>query len=156
MSSSSSSRPRSKLPTTCGHPDREHHAHGMCRQCYQSVHRGHGDPSFRQQNQNLLFTVKQRCILCGDAFEPKRKCELHPEICDVCHAEYCECTVASKVDLEPLEELIEQVQGKEELLIPLLRARKITLRLAGKTTNSLPRIPAVVTSGDYPYGVRDI
>lgn len=125
---------------TCEHPEREHHAHGMCKVCYMRHHRAIENPDAKWRPEvNLNFTVKNNCIVCGDGYNvQRRKCDLHPQICDTCHVEYCECKAKAGVELTPLEDI---AQMKEASQVPFLRARKMTLRLAGKkTTNSLPNI----------------
>src|ERR1700738_973653 len=90
----------------CGHPDRKHHAHGMCYQCYQQSHRGSGDPLNRHPELVLGFIVQKNCILCGDGMPLlDRECQLHPDICNTCEREYCECQALEQIDLMPLEEI---------------------------------------------------
>lgn len=134
----------SEFATKCEHTDRLHHAKGMCGACYMRFHRMISrdlkhDPDYRHPEISLNFTVKNNCILCGDGFNDQHRkgCTLHPEICDTCHAEYCECKVGGRIELTPLEDI---AQMKEDSQISILYARKMTLRIAGKRTNSLPRI----------------
>jgi hypothetical protein len=101
--------------------------------------RRNGDPLFRHPELVLGFRVQNQCILCGDGMgHAKRECQLHPGICDVCEQEYCECMATEQVVLRPLEEIARL--HEDDQIEPLL-ARKLTLRAAGKETNSLPAIP---------------
>lgn len=133
------------LAWACPHTDKPNHGNGMCGMCYMRKRRSklnradepNGDPMYRHPEIALAFIVHKNCALCGDAFELGRECQLHPQICDACEREYCECKVENKVELTPLEEII---AVREDDRIPLLHARKMTLRLAGKATNSMPDI----------------
>lgn len=133
------------LAWACPHTNKPNHGHGLCGTCYMRKRRSrmettrdmNGDPLFRHPEIALAFVVQKNCRLCGDAFEGGRVCQLHPEICDACEREYCECKVEDKVELMPLNEIIAM---REDARIPFLHARKMTLRLAGKATNSMPDI----------------
>lgn len=117
---------------TCGHPERRHYGHGMCERCYNKARWQEG----KIKNDLIKPQINFYCSLCGDGIvEVTRGCKLHLDICNVCHHEYCECQVESKVELLALEAIVKE---PEDDRIPLLKARKMTLRLAGKITNSLP------------------
>lgn len=124
----------------CEHPKK--YARGMCWSCWGAWHRGR-PPKIRAF---LAFVVRQNCILCGDGMgELRRKCRIHPRVCNVCHAEYCECQVQDNVELLSLEDIAQMPDDEQ---IGALKARKITLRLAGKRTNSLPFISNNASSDD--------
>lgn len=137
-------RKRQKLAWACPHKEKPAHAKGMCAMCYMRRFRARGSSSgdpegFGHPELSLRFQISHNCIICGDGFnELKRKCHLHPDICDACEHEYCECTVEDRVKVGALEDIA--AYPEEERIAPLL-ARKITLRLAGKNTNSVPPIP---------------
>lgn len=94
-----------------------------------------GNPEFRHPDIVLGFRAKQHCILCGDGFsELHRKCRLHPGICDACEREYCECSVEDSVKLTEIEDI---ARYPEEQRVDILRARKLTLKSAGKRTTAM-------------------
>lgn len=94
-----------------------------------------GDPEFRRPDIVLGFRVGRNCVLCGDGFnELNRECHLHPDICNTCEREYCECEVEDNVDLVALEDI---VKYPEEKRVGMLLARKMTLKLAGKKASAM-------------------
>ena len=126
-------RPWKGNAPTCGHPDRKNRAYGMCDSCYDR----HRNAQNKRIEPLLNFTIRANCPICGDGYgELRRRCQLNPTICDVCHAEYCECSAKEPVELMSLDEVARLTDAQK---IPVLRARKMTLRLAGKITNSLPK-----------------
>jgi hypothetical protein len=120
-------RPWKGKTPTCGHPERSNKAFGKCWACYE---KDRDNPLIHPPE----FTIKGHCVICGDGYG-ERKCQLHLTICDACHTEYCECSTNLK--LVPLEDI---AQFKDEKRIPLLFARKVALRAAGKNTNSIPLV----------------
>lgn len=89
-----------------------------------------GNPEFRHPELILGFIPQKFCILCGEGIERIiRRCHLHPDICDTCEDEYCEHGVNLQ---EPLTTLEEVADLPEEQRVPVLLARRIALRVAGK------------------------
>lgn len=142
----------------CEHKDRPVHARGMCGPCYNSwrwknltsSHKFNGDPERGRSELILGFAADRNCSLCGDAIpHKKRNCQLHPDICNACEQEYCECQVCPYPDDCPndtfqcercselaLHTSIEDVvRLSEEDQVKVLMARKETLkRFGGKAT----------------------
>jgi hypothetical protein len=103
-----------KTIPTC-HPDRPHRAKGLCYACYMRrfyvpVHLRVGIAESSRRSRESLHRhtqayakrfeatlTKHFCQICGMNYNPLlNKCQRHPEMCGLCHVEYCECHIGNQ------------------------------------------------------------